>query len=161
MTDITEHPTREGKIYCCVVLDAFSRKIVGWSVDSTQTTALVTNALGMATRRRDPGDGLVIHFDRGVQFTSWAYSQKVRDAGIAPSIGAVDCPYDNAVVEAFWGRMQVELLNRKRWTTRIELASAIRDYIELFHNTRRRHSALGMLSPTEYEDRYFRTHNAA
>ena len=67
MTDITEHPTREGKIYCCVVLDAFSRRVVGWSIDSTQTTVLVTNALGMATRRRDPAEGLVIHSDRGVQ----------------------------------------------------------------------------------------------
>ncbi len=161
MTDITEHPTREGKIYCCVVLDAFSRRVVGWSIDSTQTTLLVTNALGMATRRRDPAGGLVIHSDRGVQFTSWSFSQKVREAGLAPSIGAIGCPYDNAAVEAFWGRMQVELLNRKRWKTRIELASAIHDYIELFHNSRRRHSALGMLTPTEYEDRYFRTHDAA
>ena len=161
MTDITEHPTREGKIYCCVVLDAFSRRVVGWSIDSTQTAVLVTNALGMATRRRDPAGGLVIHADRGVQFTSWSFSQKVREAGLAPSIGAIGCPYDNAVVEAFWGRMQVELLNRKSWKTRIELASAIHDYIELFHNARRRHSALGMLTPTEYEDRYFATHDAA
>ncbi len=119
MTDITEHPTREGKIYCCVVLDAFSRLVVGWSVESTQTTVLVTNALGMATARRDRADGLVIHSDRGVQFTSWAFSRKVRDAGLAPSMGAVG------------------------WKTRIELANAIHDYIELFHNTRRRHSALG------------------
>ncbi len=135
--------------------------MVGWSIDSTQTTLLVTNALGMATRRRDPIEGLVIHSDRGVQFTSWAFSQKVHEAGLAPSIGAGGCPYDNAVVESFWGRMQVELLNRKSWKTRIELASAIHDYIELFHNTRRRHFALGMLTPTEYEDRYFRTHDAA
>src|SRR3954454_22701418 len=84
MTDITEHPTREGKVYCCVVLDAFSRRVVGWSVESTQTTVLVTNALGMATNRRDRAEGLVIHSDRGVQFTSWAFSHKVRDAGIAP-----------------------------------------------------------------------------
>jgi transposase InsO family protein len=161
MTDITEHPTREGKIYCCVVLDAFSRRVVGWSIDSTQTTVLVTNALGMATRRQDPAGGLVIHSDRGVQFTSWAFSQKVREAGLAPSIGAIGCPYDNAVIESFWGRIQVELLNRKFWKTRIELAAAIHDYIEHFHNGRRRHSALGMLTPTEYEDRYFRTHNAA
>lgn len=81
MTDITEHPTREGKIYCCVVLDAFSRRVVGRSVESTQTTVLVTNALGMATNRRDRAEGLVIHSDRGVQFTSWAFSHKVRDAG--------------------------------------------------------------------------------
>jgi transposase InsO family protein len=154
MTDITEHPTREGKVYCCVVLDAFSRFVVGWSIDSTQTTLLVLHALGMATQRRQHGDGLVIHSDRGVQFTSWAFSRKVRDAGLAPSMGAIGTPYDNAVVESFWGRMQVELFNRRRWKTRIELASAIHDYIEHFHNTRRRHSALGMLTPAEAEARH-------
>ena len=161
MTDITEHPTKEGKVYCCVVLDAFSRLVVGWSIDSTQTTVLVTNALGMATRRRSPEGDLVIHSDRGVQFASWAFSQKVKAAGIAPSMGAVGSAYDNAMIESFWGRMQVELLNRKRWKTRIELATAIHNYIELFHNTRRRHSALGMLSPTAYEANYLNTHNAA
>ncbi len=161
MTDITEHPTREGKLFCCVVLDAFSRFVAGWAIDSTQTTTLVLNALGMAIRRRTGQDGLVIHSDRGVQFTSWAFSQKVRDAGLAPSMGAVGSPYDNAVVEAFWGRLQVELLDRQAWKTRIELATAIHDYIELFHNTRRRHSALGMLTPTEYETLHAPTHDAA
>jgi putative transposase len=161
MTDITEHPTREGKVYCCIVLDAFSRMIVGWAVDSTQTTALVTNALGMATGRRGPRDGLVIHSDRGVQFTSWAFSEKVKAAGLAPSMGAVGTPYDNAMVESFWGRMQVELLNRKRWKTRIELATAIHDYIEIFHNTRRRHSALEMLTPIEYENQHNTTNQTA
>ena len=156
MTDITEHPTREGKVYCCVVLDAFSRFVVGWAIDSTQTTLLVLNALGMATQRREHRDGLVIHSDRGVQFTSWAFSQKVRDVGIAPSMGAVGSAYDNAMVEAFWGRMQVELLNRHRWKTRIEPATAIHDYIEQFHNTRRRHSALGMRTPAEAEARFAR-----
>lgn len=154
LTDITEHPTREGKVYCCVVLDVFSRLVVGWSIDSTQTTLLVLNALGMATQRREHGDGLVIHSDRGVQFTSWAFSQRVRDAGIAPSMGAVGSCFDNAMMEAFWGRMQVELFNRHRWKTRIELATGIHDYIEHFHNTRRRHSALGMLTPAEVEARY-------
>ena len=161
MTDITEHPTREGKVYCAVVLDAFSRLVVGWAIDSTQTTTLVLNALGMATSRRNHADGLVIHSDRGVQFTSWAFSQKVKDAGIAPSMGAVGSAYDNAMMEAFWGRMQVELLNRRRWKTRIELATEIHDYIELFHNTRRRHSSLGMLTPTEYEHHHLQTNNAA
>jgi putative transposase len=161
MTDITEHPTREGKLYCCVVLDAFSRMVVGWAIDSTQTTALVLNALGMATRRRVPAGELVIHSDRGVQFTSWAFSHNVRDAGLAPSMGAVGSPYDNAMVESFWGRMQVELLNRQTWKTRIELATAIHDHIELFHNTRRRHSSLAMLTPTEYEHLHHTTTNAA
>jgi putative transposase len=128
MTDITEHPTREGKVYCCVVLDAYSRR-VGWAVDSTQTTVLVTNSLGMATRRRDPAEGLVVHSDRGVQFTSWAFSRRVRDAGLAPSIGAVGCPTTMRPQKAS---------TTPSWTTRIELASAIHDYIELFHNSRRR-----------------------
>jgi putative transposase len=100
MTDITEHPTREGKVYCCVVLDAYSRLVVGRSLDSTQTTVLVTNALGMATQRRSVQDGLVIHSDRGVQFTSWAFGQKVRNAGLAPRLGAVGTPYDNAMVSS-------------------------------------------------------------
>jgi putative transposase len=150
LTDITEHPTNEGKIYCCVVLDTFSRLVVGWSVESTQTTVLVLNALGTATQRRGHRDGLIIHSDRGTQFSSWAFSDRVRTAGIAPSMGAVGTAADNAMMESFWGRMQVELLNRRRWKTRIELATAIHDYI-LFHNTRRRHSALGMRTPSEIE----------
>ncbi|HEY7829794.1 MAG TPA: DDE-type integrase/transposase/recombinase [Solirubrobacteraceae bacterium] len=81
MTDITEHPTREGKVFCCVVLDAFSRKVVGWSIDTQQNTLLVTSALTMATSERNPSSDLIIHSDRGTQFTSWAFSQKVRDAG--------------------------------------------------------------------------------
>jgi putative transposase len=161
VTDITEHPTREGKVYCCVVLDTFSRKVVGWSIDSTQTTSLVLNALGMATQRRPDRNGLVMHSDRGVQFTSWAFSHNLTQAGISPSMGAVGSAYDNALMESFWGRMQVELLDRRRWKTRIELATAIHDYIELWHNTRRRHSALGMLTPTEYENLYNPVNEAA
>ena len=138
MTDITEHPTREGKIYCCAVIDAFSRMVVGWSIDSRQTGLLVTNALGMALNRRAPREGGIIHSDQGVQFASWVFSQKVTEAGLAPSVGAVGAPFDNAMVEAFWARMQVELLNRRRWKTRVELATAIHDYIEIWHNTRGR-----------------------
>jgi putative transposase len=138
MTDITEHPTREGKIYCCAVIDAFSRMVVGWSIDSRQTGLLVTNALGMALRRRSPRQGGIIHSDQGTQFGSWVFSQKVTEAGLAPSAGTVGAPFDNAMVEAFWARMQVELLNRRRWKTRVELASAIHDYIEIWHNTKRR-----------------------
>jgi transposase InsO family protein len=124
---------------------------VGWSIDSTQTTSLVLNALGMATQRRPDRDGLVIHSDRGVQFTSWAVCHNLTQAGISPSMGAVGSAYDNALMESFWGRMQVELLDRRRWKTRIELAAAIHDYIELWHNTRRRHSSLAMRTPVEVE----------
>jgi transposase InsO family protein len=88
------------------------------------------------------------------QFASWVFSQKVTEAGLAPSVGAAGAPFDNAMVEAFWARMQVELLNRKRWKTRVELATAIHDYIEIWHNTRRRHSALQMLTPTEFENQH-------
>jgi len=151
VTDITEHPTREGKVYCCAVLDAFSRKVVGWSIDSTQTAALVTNALGMAIRNRDP-DRTVIHSDRGTQFTSWTFTQRVKEAQLMPSVGRTGTALDNAMMESFWGRMQVELLNRRHWKTRIELANAIFEYIEAFHNSRRRHSALNMLTPTEFEE---------
>src|ERR1039457_7078112 len=118
MTDITEHPTREGKIYCCAVIDAFSRMVVGWSIDSRQTALLVTNALGMALNRRAPREGGIIHSDQGVQFASWVFCQKVTEAGLAPSIGAVGAPFDNAMVEAFWARMQVELLNRPASSSR-------------------------------------------
>lgn len=154
MADITEHPTREGKIYCCAVIDAFSRMVVGWSIDSRQTGLLVTNALGMALNRRSPKEGGIIHSDQGVQFASWVFSQKVTEASLAPSVGTVGAPFDNAMVEAFWARMQVELLNRRKWKTRVELAAAIHDYIEIWHNTRRRHSALNMLTPTEFENQH-------
>lgn len=161
MTDITEHPTREGKLYCAVVLDAYSRRVVGWSIDSSQTAALVTNALGMAVQNRTPTAGTVIHSDHGTQYTSWTFTQRAKASGLVPSMGSVGDCYDNAVIESFWGRMQTELLNRKKWRTRIELANAIFEYLEIFHNRQRRHSALRMLTPIEYERIYPNTHPAA
>ena len=151
MTDITEHPTREGKIYCCAVLDTFSRMVVGWSIDSSPDRGAGDERPRDGHQPRAPREGGIIQSDQGVQFTSWAFSQKVREAGLAPPIGAVGAPYDNAMVEAFWARMQVELLNRKRWKTRVELASAIHDYIESAttpatpHRPRHAH-------PSEYEN---------
>ena len=153
VTDITEHPTREGKVYCAVVLDVFSRRVVGWSIDAAATTSLVTNALGMAIQQRRP-DGTVIHSDQGTQFTSWAFTRRALDSGLVPSMGSVGSCFDNAMIESFWSRMQVELLDRKRWRTRIELANAIFEYLEIFHNRQRRHSALGMLTPIEFETRH-------
>ncbi|WP_089298551.1 IS3 family transposase [Actinoplanes regularis] len=150
VTDITEHPTREGKVYCAVVLDTFSRRVVGWSIDASQTSALVTNALSMAISNRQP-DATVIHSDHGVQFTSWAFTERARASGLVPSMGTIGDCYDNGMMESFWGRMQTELLNRKKWKTPIELANAIFDYLEIFHNRQRRHSSLGMLTPNEYE----------
>ena len=152
VTDITEHPTREGKVYCAVVLDAFSRRVVGWSISHNPTAALTSNALGMAIEQRDAQPGAtVIHSDHGTQFTSWAFTERARQSGLVPSMGSIGDCYDNAMIEAFWSRMQVELLNTRRWKTRVELANAIFEYIEIFHNRRRRHSSLGMRTPIEYE----------
>ncbi len=151
VTDITEHPTREGKVYCAVVLDAWSRRVIGWSIDARPTTALVTNALGMAIEQRRPGRETIIHSDQGTQFTSWAFTRRAVDSGLLPSMGSVGDCFDNALMEAFWSRMQVELLDRKRWRTRVELANAIFEYLEIFHNRQRRHSSLRMLTPVEFE----------
>jgi transposase InsO family protein len=152
LTDVTEHPTREGKVYCAVVLDAYSRRVVGWSISHNPTAALTCNALGMAIEQREAAGGeTVIHSDHGTQFTSWAFSERARQSGLVPSMGSIGDCYDNAMIEAFWSRMQVELLDTRRWKTRVELANAIFEYIEIFHNRRRRHSALGMRTPIEYE----------
>jgi putative transposase len=153
LTDITEHRTREGKVYCAVVLDAFSRRVVGWSIDASQTANLVVNALGMAVENRQ-AEGVVIHSDHGTQYTSWAFTRRALDSGLVPSMGSIGDCYDNGQMESFWARMQVELLNRKRWNTRLELANAIFEYLEIFHNRQRRHSSIGMLSPIEYELRH-------
>jgi len=151
VTDITEHRTREGKVYCAVVLDTFSRRVVGWSIDTSPTASLTTNALGMAIENRRPSSGTLIHSDHGTQFTSWVFTRRARDSGLVPSMGSIGDCYDNAVIESFWGRMQVELLNRRRWRTQVELATAIFEYLEIFHNRQRRHSSLGMRTPIEYE----------
>ena len=151
VTDITQHRTREGWLYCAAVLDAYSRRIVGWSIDSKQDSTLVVNALDMAIRNRQPEPGGIVHADHGTQFTSWVFGDKIGSAGLLPSFGTVGDGLDNAMMESFWSSMQIELLNRQRWKTRVELANAIFDYIEIFHNRQRRHSALGYLTPIEYE----------
>ena len=156
VTDITQHRTREGWLHCAAVLDAFSRRIVGWSIDSTQDSTLVVNALDMAIRNRRHEPGGIVHADHGTQSTSWVFGDKIRSAGLLPSFGSVGDGLDNAMMESFWSSMQIELLNRQRWKTRVELANAIFDYIEVFHNRRRRHSALGYLTPIEYELRFDR-----
>ncbi len=153
VTDITEHPTVEGKVYCAVVLDAHSRRVVGWSIDSSPTAALVTNALSMAIESRRPPAGAIIHSDRGVQFGSWAFTDRAKASGLVPSMGSIGDCYDNSMIESFWSRMQVELLDRRRWKTRIELANAIFEYLEVWHNRQRRHSRLDMLTPIEFENR--------
>lgn len=150
--DITEHATGEGKLYCAAVLDTFSRRIVGWSIDDNMRTALVVDALGMAIARRRPEPfSMIVHSDHGSQFTSWAFGKRVVDAGLVPSMGSIGDCYDNSMMESFWGTMQLELLDSKPWATRAELAGAIFEWIECWYNLNRRHSSIGMLSPIDYE----------
>ena len=134
VTDITEHPTREGKVYCAVVLDAYSRRVVGWSIDA-----------------RRPAGPTVIHSDQGTQYGSWAFTRRAQEAGLLPSMGAVGTCFENALMESFWSRVQVELLDRRVWSTRVALATALFEYLEIFHNRQRRHSSLGMLTSIEFE----------
>jgi putative transposase len=152
LTDITEHRTKEGKLYCAAVMDAYSRRIIGWSIDSHMRTALVIDALGMATLRRKTQSGnTILHSDHGSQFTAWAFRQRRRAAGILPSMGSVGDCYDNSTMESFWGTLQLEVLGTRTWESRDELATVIFEWIECWYNPRRRHSRIGMLSPTEFE----------
>jgi putative transposase len=162
VTDITEHPTVEGKVYCAAVLDAYSRLIVGWSIAEHMRTELVTDALGMAIIRRQPdkrpGDNrTILHSDHGCQYTSWAFGQRLRASGLLASMGTIGDCYDNAMMESFWGTMQLELLDTKAWQTRDELANAIFEWIECWYNPKRRHSSIGMHSPVTFETLHTRS----
>jgi putative transposase len=152
LTDITEHPTREGKVFCCVVLDLFSRKVVGWAIDRRCESTLVNDALAMAGGSRSTTTSTIIHSDHGSQYTSWAFTENVRRYGLLGSMGTVGDCYDNAPMESFWGTMQIELLNRQRWLSIVELSSAMADFIENFYNPQRRHSSLNYLTPNEFEE---------
>jgi putative transposase len=156
VTDITQHRTREGWVYAAVVLDVFSRRVVGWSIADHLRTELVVDALQMAQWTRHP-DGTIVHSDRGTQYTSWLFGHRLREAGLLGSMGKVACAYDNSMMESFFGSMQIELLDRRLWTTRAELTTAIFEWIEAFYNPIRRHSALDYLSPVDHE----RLHTAA
>jgi putative transposase len=160
VTDITQHRASEGWIYAAVVLDVFSRRVVGWSIADHLRTELVVDALDMARWRRKP-DGTTVHSDRGAQYTSWLFGHRLREAGMLGSMGKVACAYDNSLMESFFGSMQIELLDRRIWTTRAELANAIFEWIEAFYNPIRRHSALGYLSPIDHERLHTATIEAA
>ena len=160
--DVTEHPTAEGKVYLATVIDAFSRRVVGWSIADHLRAELVVDALQMAIWRRDRREaGTVMHTDHGSQYTSWAFGRRLRAAGILGSMGSIGDALDNAMAESFFGTLQLELLDRRHWETRAELASAIFEYIEAFYNPRRRHSSIGNLSPVEFETRHTNTAVAA
>jgi putative transposase len=151
VADITYLRTGEGWLYLAAVQDAYSRAIVGWSMATHMRASLVVDALKMALARRRPGPGLIHHSDQGSQYVSLAFGRAAREAGIAVSMGSRGDAYDNAVAETFFATIKKELVNRRSWPSRLELQSAVFEYIEAFYNRRRRHSTLGMLSPTDYE----------
>jgi putative transposase len=151
VSDITEHPTDGGKVYLAVVLDAWSRRVIGHSIADHLRSELVVDALQMAIWRRNGPDGTIVHSDHGTQYTSWAFGRRLRAAGLLGSMGSVGDAFDNAVAESFFGTLQLELLDRGQWQSRHELAAAMFEWIECFYNPQRRHSSVGMLSPIDYE----------
>jgi putative transposase len=154
VADITYVPTWQGFLYVAVVVDAFSRRIVGWSMAGHLRTELILDAVDMAIERRRPEPGLVHHSDRGTQYTSLAFGRRCREAGIAQSMGSTGDAYDNAMAESFFASLETELIDRSSWRTRADARLAVFDYIEAFYNRVRRHSGLGQLSPVEFERRY-------
>jgi putative transposase len=149
--DITYIPTGAGWLYLAVVLDVFSRRVVGWAMAEHLRTELVIDALDMAIWNRRPPPGLVHHSDQGCQYTSLAFGRRLRDSGIVASMGSVGDCFDNAVTESFFATLECELLDRHRFPTHTQARMAVFDYLEGFYNPRRRHSALGYLSPADYE----------
>jgi transposase InsO family protein len=151
VADLTQHGTGEGWLYLATVLDAFSRRVVGWAMGPRAQTELVVAALDMAIWNRRPEPGVVDHSDHGSQYTAVAFTQRLQQAGLAASMGSVGDALDNALAESVFASLQTELLDRGRWATRQSLATAIFSYIEGFYNRTRRHPALGYLSPEEFE----------
>ena len=155
VADITYVPTWSGFLFLAIVLDVFSRRVVGWSMANHMRKELVVDALNMAIFRRKP-KSVVHHSDQGSQYTSIAFGVRCREAGIQPSMGSVGDCYDNAMCESFNATLECELLAKHRFKSQREASLAVFDFIEGWYNPHRRHSALGYLSPNNYERRMSR-----
>jgi putative transposase len=153
VADITYIPTWAGFLYLAVVLDAWSRRVVGWAMATNLRTELVLDALNMALWQRRPRE-VIHHSDQGTQYTSIAFGQRCREAGVRPSMGSVGDCFDNAMCESFFATLECELLDRRRFQTQIEARMAVFDFLEGWYNLHRRHSALGYLSPRDFESRH-------
>ena len=156
VADITYVPTLAGFLYLAVVLDVWSRRIVGWAMDNHLRTELVLDALNMAVHQRNPTT-VIHHSDQGCQYTSLSFGLRCREVGVRPSMGSVGDAYDNAMCESFFATLECELIDRRRFQSLAEARMAVFDFIEGFYNPRRIHSALDYQSPAEYE----RNHNQA
>lgn len=152
VADITYVATQEGFLYLAFILDAHSRRIVGWSMENRLRTELVVDALRMGVWRRKPAPGLVHHSDQGVQYTALSFSERLKEVGITPSMGRTGTALDNAMAESFVSTLKAELVSRLNFPTRQAAKTAIFEYLETFYNTRRLHSALGYVSPADFEE---------
>ena len=151
LTDITEHPTSEGKVYCCAIKDVCSNRIVGYAIADRMTAQLATTALRTAIARRQPASTVVVHSDRGSQFRSRAFRRVLADANLQGSMGRVASAGDNAAMESFFSLLQKNVLDQQPWRTRDELRLAMIIWIERTYNRRRRQRRLGRLTPVEFE----------
>jgi len=156
VADITYVPTWEGFLFLSVVLDVYSRRIVGWSMQNHLRTELVIAALTMALNQRKP-ENVIHHSDQGCQYTSIGFGMRCREAGVRPSMGSVGDCFDNAMCESFFATLECELLERNRFKTRSEAELAVFEFIEGWYNPHRRHSGLDYRSPIEYERRHLAT----
>ena len=161
VSDITYVPTREGWLYLAVVLDLKSRAVVGWAMKDTLEASLATDALTMALWRRKPGPELLCHSDRGVQYASGDYQEILREHGIRCSMSRKGDCWDNAVAESFFASVEWELIQDSDWHTREEAKRDLFEYLEVWYNRRRRHSALDYQTPAEYEAQLALTRRAA
>jgi putative transposase len=153
VADMTYVPTWAGFIYLAVVLDVWSRRIVGWAIGEQMTSDLVLAALNMALQQRKP-KGVIHHSDQGSQYTSIAFGQRCEKMGVRPSMGTVGDAYDNAMAESFFATLECELIDRRSWPTKTDARMALFTYIEGWYNPRRRHSALGQISPANFESKH-------
>jgi putative transposase len=153
VADITFVPTWAGFLYLAVVLDVFSRRIVGWAMANHLRTELILEALDMAVWRRRP-ENVIHHSDQGCQYTSLAFGARCREAGVRPSMGSVGDCFDNAMCESFFATLECELLNRYRFATQAQARDAVFRFIEGWYNTHRRHSAIGQVAPIRFERRH-------
>jgi len=151
VADITYIETAEGWLYLAAILDLYSRKIVGWAMSERIDTILILKALAMALLHRNAPTGLLFHSDRGVQYASADYRAALANAGLTASMSRKGNCYDNAFIESFWSTLKMELIYRRAFCTRQEAKREIFDYIEVFYNRQRSHTALGGLSPVDFE----------
>ena len=150
VADITYVPTWAGFLYLAVVMDVYSRRIVGWAMETHLRTELILSALEMALTQRRP-ESVIHHSDRGCQYTSYAFGKRCQEAGVMPSMGSVGDAYDNAMAESFFATLERELLSRRRFRSQAEAKMAVFEWIEGWYNPHRRHSGLGYRSPVNYE----------